>query len=424
MTLHPPLQVNSQRLLGDIDSLGGIGVDENGERTRPSFSPQYQEAVEWLIDRMRAAGLRTRIDAVGNVIGRMGPDNGPIVMTGSHIDTVRNGGPLDGSYGVLAGVEVAHILSENKLELAAPLEVVAFADEEGAYLSLFGSRALAGGLAAEEIETSRNWQGTSLFEAMDAYGFDPERYREAAYPAGAIQKFVELHIEQGPVLDTQGQDIGIVNGIVGMRNLNFRFLGKSNHAGTTPMDMRQDALRAAAEFITRAYTRFEEEGEQTARLTFGAIHVKPNMGNVIAREAAVRLDCRDLDDDRTAKIVDQLESIARQVALHYGIDADVEYLSHDRAAILAPDIMEEIGRAAEGLGLTSMVMPSGAGHDTQVMARICKAGMIFVPSSNGLSHHPDEWTDPQQLIKGANVLLHTMASFLMAKKMQPQAATR
>ena len=401
------LLINQERLMADVHALAAIGVHE-GERTRSSYSPEYQAAADWLIARMEEAGLETRVDVVGNVIGRMGSSEGAVIMTGSHIDTVRNGGPLDGAYGVLAGIEIARVISENNIELKSPYEVVAFVDEEGVYLSLFGSMAMAGKLTDKDIEIATDRRGIALADAMKAQGFDASKYKEAAYPEGSISKFIELHIEQGPVLENLELDIGVVDGIVCQHNVNYTFHGYSNHAGTTPMDMRKDALRAASDFITRTYDLLETCSSPTTRLTFGAITVEPNASNVIPREAVVRLDARDLAEDENKSLIKKIADLAHEVAENHSLKVSVDEKFFNPAALMADDLINVIQSAANELGYSNQIMPSGAGHDAQALALVCDAGMIFVPSNGGLSHHPDEWTEPHLLGKGANVLLQSL----------------
>ncbi len=415
MPIHSKLRINQERLLADVQALAAIGKQSSGGINRHSFTPEYRAACDWLIGQMQAAGMSTRIDLVGNVIGRTGPDEGAVVMTGSHIDTVHNGGPLDGSLGVLAGIEVTRVITENNIELAAPLEVVAFNDEEGAFLSLLGAMAMSGTINDEDVENAVNFAGQKLTDAMAGNGFDPANVRNAAYPAGAIKKYIELHIEQGPVLENLNLDIGVVEGIVCQRNIDYTFSGLSNHAGTTPMIMRKDAFRAAAEFVTRCYALLDEEGNANAstRMTFGTCAIKPGYPNVIPCETTVRLDSRDLDQANSAQLATKVAAVAEQVAEQYSVGVQIEVKCVNPAALMAPSLVDSIKSCADKLGYSSQVMPSGAGHDAQALALVADAGMIFVPSIRGLSHHPDEWTAPEHLEKGTNVLLHALLAQLL-----------
>ena len=407
------LRVDSERLMADVHSLAVIGSQPSGGITRLSFSEAYGQSAAWLVSRMQAAGMSTKIDTVGNVIGRMGPATGAIIMTGSHIDTVSNGGPLDGAYGVIAGVEVARVLTENQLELTAPFEVVAFIDEEGAFLSLFGSRALTGVVTCEELASASNTEGYALTSAMNTAGLDPAPFLDSVYPSETISKFVELHIEQGPALENKELDIGVVDAVVGLKVIDYQFLGQSNHAGTTPMDMRKDAFRAAAEFVHSAYQLTESGQRDSLRITFGAVMVEPNQANVIPRKAKVRLDCRDVTEAYITNFCTTLANLARRVANRYGLALVIKELSYDPPVRMAGQLVDSITDCVSKLGYSMQVMPSGAGHDAQALAGVCDSGMIFVPSQNGLSHHPDEWTAPDQLTKGGNVLLQTLLGYLV-----------
>ncbi len=245
--------INRNRLLDDIATLAEFGAHDGGGITRRAYSPAYVEARDWLAHRMEDAGLAVRCDAVGNLIGRLGPGAGPAVLSGSHIDTVPGGGRLDGAYGVLAALECARTIHATKTGLAQALEVVAFVEEEGAFLNLLGSRAMAGEVTASEIEGAHGEDGTGLCDAMVRAGHDPARFAEAQRAPGEIAAYLELHIEQGPVLEAEALQIGIVEGIVAILGLDYDFTGEPGHAGTTPMTLRRDALKGAAAFISRAY---------------------------------------------------------------------------------------------------------------------------------------------------------------------------
>lgn len=404
------LRINLDRLMSDIAALSQFGRDQSGGITRKSFTPAYHRATEWLIQQMNAAGLSARVDAAGNLIGRTGPKTGPVVMTGSHIDTVRNGGPLDGALGVLAGVEVARVIEEHRIPLRLPLEVLSFVDEEGAYLSLFGSTAIAGTAIEENVANAIDGNGNALLNVSPTLGADIRGYADAAYAPGSIKKFVELHIEQGPALEAAGIDIGVVDGIVCLQNIDYRFIGMSNHAGTTPMHLRKDAFRCACEFVTGAYALLAEEelANPSTRMTFGTCSIKPGYSNVIASEALVRMDSRDLDQRNSERLAQRVAEVACETARKYQVDVEIDEKSVNPPARTAPAVMSDIEQVAEQLGYSHMVMSSGAGHDSQAMSHVTDVGMIFVPSIKGLSHHPDEWTSPQDLEKGCNVLLHTL----------------
>jgi N-carbamoyl-L-amino-acid hydrolase len=406
------LIVKFDRLLDDLKSLSRIGAQGSGGITRRSFSPAYAEAVYWLLDRMSKAGLAARVDSVGNVIGRLGPERGCAVVSGSHIDTVPDGGWLDGAYGVLAALECARALQEADFELARAFEVVAFVDEEGAYSSLLGSRAWVGTLTMAEIKAARDEFGVPLEHAMQALGLDAHRYREARRTPENTAAYIELHIEQGSVLEQKGTDIGIVEGIVGILVSEYEFVGSADHAGTTPMNMRHDALRCAAEFITAAYANFSERKPGDPRFTFGAVEALPGVSNVVPRSARLIQEIRSLSRESIEALFASSEDLAREISQREGIELKIRRLSYNAPSPLSERVMGAIEQSCSQLGVSSMRMPSGAGHDAQSLAPHCEAGMIFVPSRRGASHRPDEATAETALEIGANVLLGTIRRFV------------
>lgn len=403
------LRVNLGRLRADIEALAEIGLKPSGGLNRSVFSPAFEEARSWLRHRMADAGLAAESDHAGNLVGRLG-GAGPAVMAGSHIDTVPDGGPLDGALGVLAALECLRVIAEAGLPLSHPLEVAAFADEEGHYIGCLGSRAMAGSLSAEEVRDARDFDGKALAEAMRDVGLDPERVAEARRAQGGIAAYLELHIEQGPVLEAKGIPIGIVEGIVGIVQRDVRFIGEPDHAGTTPMDLRKDAFMGAAEFATRARELVLELGSEHARLTFGIVEAKPQVANIVPYSARLRQELRDVTNERLEVLARETEILAAAIAERYRLGLEVDEVFRTSPAHMSAAVQGRIAEACEELGLEHLVMPSGASHDAQVMARITAAGMIFVPSRGGRSHRPDEWTEWPALEAGANVLLQTLLS--------------
>ena len=395
-------------MIDDLRDLARIGATDSGGITRRAFSRQYQEAAQWLANRMASSGLSVRTDAVGNVIGRLGPANGPVVLSGSHIDTVPEGGWLDGAYGVLAALECARVLGESRNSMRCAFEVAAFVDEEGAYVSLLGSRAMVGSLAFDELAAAE-CDGETLRSAMEACGLELARFPEAQRRRNDIAAYIELHIEQGPVLERQSAPIGIVEGIVGVLVTEFTFTGSADHAGTTPVEARRDALRAAAAFMTTYYEAVE--GDVTVRATFGAIHVLPGVSNVVPRIARLTLDLRSLDAPRIDERSREARTIAERVARQHRVRVEACRLSYDAPAIMSNHVMEAIEASCGDAGLSWLRMSSGAGHDAQSFSNHFASGMIFVPSRGGASHRADEETDEAQLCAGAQVLLGTVRRF-------------
>jgi N-carbamoyl-L-amino-acid hydrolase len=400
------LRVNQDRLENRILELAKFGLQENGETERVAYSDADIAARKWVMAEMNALGLTTTLDFAGNIIGtRKGhdPKLKPIAF-GSHIDRVPNGGNYDGCVGSMAALEVIQTLNDQKINTKHPLEVLIFSDEEG---SLMGSRAMAGHLGPNALKVV-NSTGYTAGEGVVRLGGDTARIKEAARQKGDLAAFLELHIEQGGILEKEHIDIGVVEGIVGIRWWEVEFTGFANHAGTTPMNARQDALLAAAKFIVAVNEAANSfEGRQVA--TVGKIKAEPGAPNVIPGKVVTSLEIRDLSkeviENLFALIKEKTEEIAK--ASHVKIEFHRLDTTAD-PALTDVSIQKEIAKAAKTMGLTTKQMPSGAGHDAQDMALIAPTGMIFVPSQGGISHSPKEFTSPQDMANGANVLLNTI----------------
>src|SRR5215831_3543567 len=397
--------ISLSRLRSHIETLSRFGRNPAGQGiTRSCWSPAHEEARAWLLGTMQEAGLETRVDQAGNTFGRLGND-GPLVMTGSHIDTVPQGGPLDGALGVLAGLECLRAIAESGRRLPRPLEVAAFTDEEGRFYGFFGSRAMTGSLDPELAARLTDPTGLPLAEAMDRAGFSLDRAVEARRDPGTIGAYVELHIEQGPWLEAEGTPIGVVEAIVGIRRRRLTFVGQPDHAGTTPMDRRRDAFFTAAEYATKSRELVVRGGEGRAVTTIGVVDVRPGVSNIVPERAALLQELRDSEPAVLERLATRTLQAARRVARRRGLVLEVEHLMRADPMRLSPRIQTVIEATAAHLGLATRRMPSGAGHDAQVLAAVTDAGMIFVPSQGGRSHRPDEWTDWPALERGANVLL-------------------
>jgi len=400
--------VNQDRLEQRIFELAKFGLQENGETERVAFSDADIAAQKWVMNTLTNLGLEVHIDFAGNVIGtRKGKDTTlkPISF-GSHIDRVPNGGNYDGCVGSMASLEVLEVLKENKIITKHPLEIIIFSNEEG---GVMGSRALAGHLG-ESAMGVRNSTGYSMGEGIMRLGGDTTRIKEVARDKDEIAAFLELHIEQGGTLEKENIDIGIVEGIVGLKwwEVEVEFTGFANHAGTTPMNARQDALLAAAKFIVAVNeTTNSFEGAQVG--TVGKISAEPGAPNVIPGRVVTSLEIRDLSSEVIEKVYQAIKAKGEEIAK--ASDVQIEFRPLDTTAdpaIMTSAIQKEIGKSAKKLGLSMKRMPSGAGHDAQDMALITPTGMIFVPSKGGISHSPKEFTSAEDMANGANVLLHTI----------------
>lgn len=403
-------RIDAGRLSADIAALGRFGATERGGVNRTVYSEADLAARAWLADRCATAGLEFRTDAIGNcfiTLPGSDPDRAR-VWTGSHIDTVPDGGRLDGAFGVLAGLECLRTLAEMAFEPAATIEVVAFADEEGAYASFVGSRALVDGWTADALSMLTGRNGEPIADGLRRIGSSIEA--AAAVPTidgDAVSAFVELHIEQGPVLEDAGLDIGVVTDIVEVGHGTVTFLGQADHAGTTPMDLRRDASRAGGAFLVGLPSVPAEHGSPAAVATCGMISVEPAAANIVVEEMRLSLDVRDRAGGVPA-LQEGVAELARRCSAEHGLEHRLEWGSVTPGVALDPAMQQRVADAADRVGASHQRMVSGAGHDAQVMARAVPTGMIFVPSEDGRSHSPAESTSPAQLAVGANVLLEVL----------------
>ena len=403
-----PLRISLPRLRRRIEALSRFGRNPGGQGiSRFCWSPAHEAARAWLIAEMKRAGLTTWVDPAGNTFGRLG-NGSSTVMTGSHIDTVPQGGPLDGALGVLAGLECLHTLRERKVLTRLPLTLCAWSDEEGRYAGLFGSRAFIGRLDPASIAGYRAPDGDRMVDAMKRAGFDARRAPRARVDPATLEAYVELHIEQGPRHWRAGIPIGVVTGIVGNRRNRLTFVGQADHAGTTPMAWRRDAFLGAADYALRARAHVVTRGSAASVTNFGRIELSPGASNVVPARAVLLHEVRDLDARVLQRLDRECRALARRVARRRGLSVRIEPLSQGVPAACSPRVMEAIEAVSRSLGLRSRRMPSGAGHDAQNLARVTDAGMVFFPSRGGWSHRPDEQSDWRAIQRGANVLLHTL----------------
>ncbi len=401
------VKISLPRLRQDLTTLARFGATREGGVTRPAWSPVHEEARHWLLGRMKEAGLGTHVDSAGNTFGRLG-DGAPTVLTGSHIDSVPDGGTLDGALGVLAGLECLRTIRDAGVSLKRPLTLVAWTDEEGRYGSLFGSTAFAGKLDPAKIPQMQAPDGERLVDAMARAGFNALDAPRAAADPGSVAAYVELHIEQGPHLEAKGITVGVVEGIVGIRRNRIVFQGEPDHAGTTPMARRKDAFLCAAEYALQAREHVVKRGSGTSVTNFGVVEVRPGVANIVPARAALLQEVRELDPRILTRLDRECAALAKRIATRRGIRVRVERLSRTEPARLAPEVQRVIESAAAGVRLRTLRMPSAAGHDAQNLATITRAGMIFIPSKGGKSHRPDERSDWRAIERGANVLLHTL----------------
>ena len=398
------LLVNGDRLNQSIATLARIGRLPNGGVKRIAYNSKDIKARDLIQQWMKEIQMEVRIDAAGNIIGRYpgkSPDV-PALATGSHIDTVPCGGHYDGAYGVLAGLEVVRVLHENQIRLNRSLEVIVFTDEEG---SMIGSKAISGRVV-KDPEYYRRPDGTDIQTCLARIGGNWNLITTAQRSSREIAAFVELHVEQGPVLESMHKQIGVVEGIVGQRRFNITVKGSANHAGTTPMQMRCDALVAASQVVLAVNQIGNTPGQQVA--TVGKMQVQPNAANVVPGWVEMSLDIRDLSDLHIDRLLEQLHAHLEEIAVATNTQIRLSPCLHNEPALAASYIQQAIARSCENLNLSFTYLPSRASHDAQELAQITDMGMIFVPSQMGVSHDATEYTSPEQCTQGANVLLQTL----------------
>ncbi len=399
------LRVDGARLNATMDTMKTFGGTPEGGSTRVAYSEPNREALDYLAGLMQDAGLTTRIDAAGNLVGsRPGTETGlKALMTGSHIDTVPNGGHYDGIVGVMSAVEVARTLHDAGIETRHPLEFIVWSNEEGGKT---GSRAMMGSVRPFELDLP-SLGDKRLGEGMRFLGGNPEALGDVERGPGDAAGYLELHIEQGAILDQRGIDIGVVQGIVGIRRWNITVEGFANHAGTTPMDQRQDALYAAARLVTLIRRQITDvPGTQVG--TVGRIEASPGAPNVIPGSATMSLEIRDLSMEKVGMLFERIRTASETLAEETETTITFAQYYESPAAPTDERWQGMVAASAESFGLSTLYMPSGAGHDAQSLGGICPIGMIFVPSKDGVSHAPSEYTSPEQITNGANVLLATL----------------
>jgi N-carbamoyl-L-amino-acid hydrolase len=407
-----PLRANGARVNAALAAFDAVGRTAGGIN-RVAYSEADLAGRALTLDLFRQAGLEPRIDAAGNILARVegtGRGLAPFLI-GSHVDSVTDGGNFDGPLGSFAAIEVARRLREHRVRLRHPLEVVVWQNEEGGTV---GSRAVIGALAPAGLDAVAR-SGVTIREGIGRIGGDVARLGEVVRRRGEVAGYLELHIEQGGRLEGAGTPIGVVEGIVGLRWLDVTITGFANHAGATEMDRRQDALLAAARFTVAVNDAIRSEpGRQVA--TVGRLVATPNTTNVIAGEVKLTVDLRDLDATKVERFHRRFEAIGREIGAATGTTFAFASLVDSDPALADPRMMDVVESSARALGLASRRMPSGAGHDAQELARIAPIGMIFVPSVGGISHSPREYTKPEDVANGVDVLLNAV---VMADRQLP-----
>jgi N-carbamoyl-L-amino-acid hydrolase len=409
------IQINKRRLLRDLNAVSRIGIGDRGSVTRLVFSIKELRSRQFLIHQMRQIGLQIHIDRIGNIFGRLDGANAkaPALLVGSHLDTVIHGGKFDGTMGVIAALEAVRILKEQKLVLQSPVEVVCFVGEESSRFgySTLGSSLVAGEIRAKDLAHAADAQGTKLEDILASMGIYRNNLRSMSRDPSTIRAYLELHIEQGPILEAKKKPIGIVTSIAAPTRFRVVLTGQADHSGTTPMEMRKDALVAASEFIValekicRRYSRMEK-GRVVG--TVGAIRIEPGVINAIPGKAELSVDIRSITAEAKRRVVRLVQARIREIARRRKIQVKILPLREEDPVPLDKWLIHLLKECCEMRNIAYEIMPSGAGHDAMQMAKVTPAGMLFIPSRRGISHSPLEWSEPEDICLGAQLLLDSV----------------
>jgi len=407
--------INKRRLMRDLNAVGRIGIGERGAVTRLVFSIKELRSRQLLIHLMRQAELAIRIDPIGNIFGRFDSANtkAPAVLAGSHLDTVIHGGKYDGPVGVIGALEAVRTIRENHIPIHAPLEVVCFVGEESSRFgfSTLGSSLVAGEVHPKDLTNAVDPQGTKLADVLSGLGISSRNLHQLQRPSKSLKAYLELHIEQGPILEAKGKRIGLVTSIAAPSRFRIVFKGRADHSGTTPMEMRKDALVASAqliEYVEKICRRHSAMEQGRVVGTVGAMKIEPGVINAVPGKVELAVDIRSTSAQSKARVVRRVKAQARTIARRRSIGVAVLNIREENPVPLDKRLLRVTREICDGKKINYEIMPSGAGHDAMQMAKITRAGMIFVPSRRGISHNPLEWTDPDDIALGAQLLMETM----------------
>jgi hydantoinase/carbamoylase family amidase len=406
--LIPQLQINSERLHANFETLAKIGYVETQGISRQALSREDLEARAWMADQIEAAGLLIHDDDAGNLSGvlRSPVPGARTLLIGSHLDTVPNAGRFDGVLGVLAGLECLRTIQEAGLHLPVNLEVIDFTDDEGAWEPMFGSLSLTGKLPPDVLNPAD--QRKSAFRAaLRRAGINPDDVRRAVRDPESIAAYIELHVEQGVRLERSRMDVGVVTGIVGRTSGKFTLRGQAGHGGTADMRERRDALQGACKFVTLAHELVRDRFPE-GTLNCGNLEVAPGALTIIPSQAQITFEFRHPNEAELVQMEAALFALAEDCADQYHLTLSVSPLTHIAAALMAFRVMESIEQACDLLGVSHCRIASYASHNAQIMSTFTPSGMFFIPSVNGISHHPDEYSRWEDVITGTNVLLHAI----------------
>ena len=407
--------IDKRRLMRDLNAIGRIGIGDHGSVTRLVFSIKELRSRQVLIHLMRQAGLKIHVDAIGNIFGRLdGADpKAPALLAGSHLDTVIHGGKYDGPVGVIGALEAVRTIRENKITLRAPLEVVCFIGEESSRFgfSTLGSSLVAGEVHPKDLTNAVDAQGTNLADVISSFGISPLNISRLARDPKSMKAYLELHIEQGPILEAKAKRIGLVTSIAAPSRFKVIFTGQADHSVSTPMEMRIDALVAAAhliEYVEKICRKFSSMEKGRVVGTVGAMKIEPGVINAVPGRAELSIDIRSTSAQAKDKVARLVKQRGAAIARDRGIAIEVLNIRAEEPVPLDKRLLRITRQLCDEKAIDYEIMPSGAGHDAMQMAKITPAGMIFIPSRRGISHNPLEWTDPDDIALGAQLLMETM----------------
>ena len=406
-------KVDIERVKQDIYRVGRYGYNQEDQGIyRQGFSDEDMRARFWLEGQFAELGLAHHMDGAGNVIGRYGNPEQKALIIASHLDSVPAGGMFDGVLGVMAGLECVRVIKENSIPLKHALEVIATSEEEGRFGGMLGAQALTGNLKLDWLERAKDHNGQLLRDAMAACQLPYHLALDAARDPDSLIGFLELHIEQGPVLEQSNMTIGVVEGISGVFKWLIRFIGKADHAGTAPMNLRSDAFMGVADFAHEIARIIDEEGTDKSRLTIGSVELKPGFAHTVPGQVEFTLVGRDMSEDIMQNLAESCRKVLSAIARRHKLMFEYEQMSWLEPKPCAKEMMNLLERHSEKLGYKTMIMPSGAGHDAQFFTDITPTGLLFIPSVGGVSHAPDEWSHWHDVEKGCNVLLNAALELL------------
>jgi beta-ureidopropionase / N-carbamoyl-L-amino-acid hydrolase len=422
-TLPLRATVNKRRLMRDLNAIGRIGIGDHGAVTRLVFSIKELRSRQLLIHLMRQAGLKIRIDVIGNITGRFDGTNpkAPAVLAGSHLDTVIHGGKYDGPVGVIGALEAIRTISENQITVRSPLEVVCFVGEESSRFgfSTLGSSLLAGEVKSKDLTNAVDPKGTRLEDVLASLGISRRNLKSLKRDPKSLKAYLELHIEQGPILEAKGKRIGLVTSIAAPSRFRVVFKGQADHSGTTPMEMRKDALVASAhliDYIEKICRKHSSMEKGRVVGTVGAMKIEPGVINAVPGRTELSVDIRSTSAPVKDRVARMVKDQARKIAQGRSIGVDILSIREENPVPLDHRLLQVTREVCDQNGIDYEIMPSGAGHDAMQMAKITPAGMIFVPSKRGISHNPLEWTDPGDIALGAQLLMETMIRVANGKR--------